>query len=132
MCLTQTNGDNELQLNWVSTGPDNTSTVVLIHPVGFDLTYWDRQIEALCSGYNVVAFDLPGHGLTSSTGSQKRFWRTTRRSTRRSGTSLRISTSPTGWAKFNVPHLSWWVNLIPARRRLPRPCWLKGLKMREW
>ncbi len=34
----------------------------MIHAVGHDLTYWDRQIEALASSYNVVAFDLPGHG----------------------------------------------------------------------
>ncbi len=50
------------QLNRVRTGPKNTSTVVLIHAVGLDLTYWDRQIDALQSVYDVVAFDLPGHG----------------------------------------------------------------------
>jgi hypothetical protein len=33
-----------------------------IHAVGHDLTYWDCQIEALRGRYNVVAFDLPGHG----------------------------------------------------------------------
>jgi pimeloyl-ACP methyl ester carboxylesterase len=41
------------------------SSVVLIHAVGHDLTYWDRQIEALRAEYNVVAFDLPGHGRSS-------------------------------------------------------------------
>lgn len=65
MPLTQINGDNPSLLNWVSTGPDNTSTVLLIHPVGLDLTYWDRQIEALQSAYNVVALDLPGHGRSA-------------------------------------------------------------------
>ncbi len=50
------------QLNQVRTGPGDTSTVVLIHAVGLDLTYWDRQIEALQAAYDVVAFDLPGHG----------------------------------------------------------------------
>ena len=40
-------------------------TVVLIHGVGHDLTYWDRQIEALGPHYNVVAFDLPGHGRST-------------------------------------------------------------------
>jgi 3-oxoadipate enol-lactonase len=50
------------QLNWIRTGPAHADTVVLIHAVGYDLTYWDRQIEALQADYNVVAFDLPGHG----------------------------------------------------------------------
>ncbi len=35
---------------------------MLIHAVGFDLTYWDREIETLRESYNLVAFDLPGHG----------------------------------------------------------------------
>ncbi len=50
------------QLNWVRTGTAHAETVVFIHAVGYDLTYWDRQIEALHDTYNVVAFDLPGHG----------------------------------------------------------------------
>lgn len=52
----------EPQVNWVRTGTEHSETVVLIHAVGYDLTYWDRQIEALQGDYNVVAFDLPGHG----------------------------------------------------------------------
>jgi 3-oxoadipate enol-lactonase len=52
-------------LNWVSTGMEHAETVLLIHAVGFDLTYWDRQIEGLQAEYNVVAFDLPGHGRSS-------------------------------------------------------------------
>lgn len=50
------------RLNWVRTSTEKPETVVLIHAVGHDLTYWDRQIEALRDEYNVVAFDLPGHG----------------------------------------------------------------------
>ncbi|WP_315837612.1 alpha/beta fold hydrolase [Bradyrhizobium prioriisuperbiae] len=49
-------------LNWVHTGPSEKATVVLIHAVGLDLTYWERQIDALRSNFHVVAFDLPGHG----------------------------------------------------------------------
>jgi len=52
----------EAQLNWVRTGTEHAETVVLLHAIGYDLTYWDRQIEALKADYNVVAFDLPGHG----------------------------------------------------------------------
>lgn len=55
-----------LELNWIQTSVDKPETVVLIHAVGHDLTYWDRQMEALAPHFNVVAFDLPGHG--SSTG----------------------------------------------------------------
>jgi 3-oxoadipate enol-lactonase len=49
-------------LNLVHTGPSEKATVILIHAVGLDLTYWDRQIEVLRSNFHVVAFDLPGHG----------------------------------------------------------------------
>jgi 3-oxoadipate enol-lactonase len=49
----------------VRTSADRPETVVLVHAVGHDLTYWDRQIEALRREYNVVAFDLPGHGRSS-------------------------------------------------------------------
>ena len=52
----------EAHLHWVRTSVDRPETVVLIHGVGYDLTYWDRQIEVLREQYNVVAFDLPGHG----------------------------------------------------------------------
>ena len=62
----QVKGSFEPRLNWVRTSTEKSETVVLIHAVGHDLTYWDRQIEALSSDYNIVAFDLPGHG--SSTG----------------------------------------------------------------
>ena len=49
-------------LNVIRTGPRGGAPVVLIHPAGLDLTYWDAQIAALKDGYDVVAFDLPGHG----------------------------------------------------------------------
>ncbi len=51
-------------LNVVRTGPRGGSPVVLIHPVGLELSYWGGQIEALCDAWDVVAFDLPGHGRT--------------------------------------------------------------------
>ncbi len=51
-------------INLVRTGPRGATPVVLVHPVGLDLSYWDRQIEALHDSHDVVAFDLPGHGRT--------------------------------------------------------------------
>ena len=66
MSQMQVEASSAPRLNWVRTSTEKPETVVLIHAVGHDLTYWDRQIEALSSDFNVVAFDLPGHG--SSTG----------------------------------------------------------------
>ena len=54
-----------MALNWVRTGTNHASTVVFIHAVGYDLTYWSAQIAALNGDYNVVAFDLPGHGRST-------------------------------------------------------------------
>ena len=49
-------------VNSVRTGPRGSTPVVLVHPVGLDLTYCAAQIEALSDAHAVVAFDLPGHG----------------------------------------------------------------------
>jgi pimeloyl-ACP methyl ester carboxylesterase len=53
------------KLNIVSGGPADRGVVILIHAVGLDLTYWDRQIEALTAHHHVVALDLPGHGRSA-------------------------------------------------------------------
>lgn len=55
------------QINSIRTGPRGGTPVVLVHPAGLDLTYWDAQIEALCDSYDTVAFDLPGHGRSPGT-----------------------------------------------------------------
>src|SRR6266568_3550532 len=51
-------------LHLVPGGEQGAGIVVLLHPVGLDLTFWDRQIEVLAGNYQVVAVDLPGHGLS--------------------------------------------------------------------
>ena len=51
-------------INLVRTGPRGGAPVILVHPVGLDLGYWDRQFEALRGTHDVAAFDLPGHGRT--------------------------------------------------------------------
>lgn len=53
-------------LHWIRTGNDKPETIVLIHPVGLDLTYWGDQIAALLPDYDVIAFDLPGHGSSEA------------------------------------------------------------------
>lgn len=65
--------DRDSKLNWIQTSTHLPQTVVLIHAVGHDLTYWDRQIEALSPSYNVVAFDLPGHGRSAGSSSDWSF-----------------------------------------------------------
>jgi 3-oxoadipate enol-lactonase len=55
--MTQVSG-----LNSIRTGQRGAPLVVLIHAVGVDLTYWGDQIEMLQASYDVVAYDLPGHG----------------------------------------------------------------------
>ncbi len=49
-------------VNSIRTGPRGGPPVVLVHPVGLDLTYWGEQIESLRRDHDVIAFDLPGHG----------------------------------------------------------------------
>lgn len=38
------------------------STLVFIHGVGLNKAVWQSQIEAFSSGFNVIAYDLLGHG----------------------------------------------------------------------
>ncbi len=54
-------------LHYVRTGPRGGIPVVLLHPAGLDLGYWDRHLAALRDDHDVIALDLPGHG--ASTGS---------------------------------------------------------------
>lgn len=54
----------EPALHQIRTGPRGAPLVVLVHAVGLDLTYWDRQIDALADDFDVVAYDLRGHGAS--------------------------------------------------------------------
>lgn len=51
-------------LNLIRTGPSGSPVVVLVHAVGLDLTYWDSQIYALSERFDVIAYDLLGHGAS--------------------------------------------------------------------
>ena len=51
-------------INVVRAGPRGGSPVVLLHAVGLDLTWWDHQFGVLARDHDVVAFDMPGHGLS--------------------------------------------------------------------
>ena len=51
-------------INLVRTGPRGRPPVVLMHPVGLDLTWWDLQFAEFGRDHDVVAFDMPNHGLS--------------------------------------------------------------------
>ena len=53
-------------LNVVRAGRRDRPLVVLAHAVGMDLTYWEHQFAALVSDYDVIAYDLRGHGKSSN------------------------------------------------------------------
>jgi 3-oxoadipate enol-lactonase len=51
---------NGLRLNYELDG--NGPAVLLLHPVGLDLTWWAAQVEALRPEFQVVRMDFRGHG----------------------------------------------------------------------
>lgn len=53
------------RINVVRTGPVGDTPLVFLHPVGLDLTWWGAQFEAFGDAREVIAFDMPGHGLSA-------------------------------------------------------------------
>ena len=51
-------------INMVRTGPTGRTPIVLVHALGLDLTWWGHQIEAFGRDQDIIAIDLPGHGLS--------------------------------------------------------------------
>ncbi len=51
---------NGLRLNYELDGQG--PPVLLLHPVGLDLTWWEPQVEALRSEFQVLRMDFRGHG----------------------------------------------------------------------
>ena len=56
--------DGVAELNFVRAGPKGGRPVVFLHPVGLDLTWWGAQIDDFGRDHDVVAVDMPGHGLS--------------------------------------------------------------------
>jgi 3-oxoadipate enol-lactonase len=54
---------NRLRLNYEIDGQG--PAVLLLHPVGLDLTWWEPQVEALRSEFQVVRMDFRGHGKST-------------------------------------------------------------------
>ena len=42
------------------------SPIILVHALGMDHSMWDLQVEGFSSGYQVITYDLRGHGESSS------------------------------------------------------------------
>ena len=61
------------QVNVVRTGPRGRPPVLFIHAVSLDLTWWDHQFAAFGRDRDLVAFDLPGHGLSPRLGGTSTF-----------------------------------------------------------
>jgi 3-oxoadipate enol-lactonase len=57
-----THGD--LAVNVVRAGPRGLPPVLFMHAVGLDLTWWDQQFAAFGDTHDLIAFDMPGHGLS--------------------------------------------------------------------
>jgi 3-oxoadipate enol-lactonase len=56
-------GDH-LEINLARTGPRGRTPLMFLHGLGLDLTLWDNQFEEFGRNHDVVALDLPGHGLS--------------------------------------------------------------------
>jgi 3-oxoadipate enol-lactonase len=48
----------------IRTGPRGGAPLLFLHALGLDLSVWDHQIQALARDHDVIAIDLPGHGLS--------------------------------------------------------------------
>jgi 3-oxoadipate enol-lactonase len=55
--------ENGLELNYQLDGQG--PAVLLLHPVGLDLTWWEPQVEALRSEFQVLRMDFRGHGKSA-------------------------------------------------------------------
>ena len=54
----------EASFNYDLTGKGDT-TLVFVHGLAINKTYWDNQVDAFKDQYTVLTFDLPGHGTSN-------------------------------------------------------------------
>ena len=47
-------------------GPRGAPTVILIHGLGLNREVWQWTLPALSDGYDVITYDLLGHGQSSA------------------------------------------------------------------
>lgn len=56
--------DDGLKIHFTDTGPQDRSTIVLVHGYSSSLHTWDAWKTDLEMDYRVITLDLPGHGLS--------------------------------------------------------------------
>ena len=52
-------------VHFLRLGPRGGVPIVFIHALGLDLSVWDEQIRHFGKDHDVIAIDLPGHGLSA-------------------------------------------------------------------
>lgn len=50
---------------------DGGATLLFVHGLNADQTYWDEQVKYFSPDYKVVTIDLPGHGKS---GKERKYW----------------------------------------------------------
>jgi 3-oxoadipate enol-lactonase len=58
---------NGIQTRYSLTGPAGAPVVVLSHGLAADLSMWQPQIDVLSRSFNVLAYDIRGHGGSGTT-----------------------------------------------------------------
>ena len=62
---------NDININYQIYG--NGFPLVLIHPFSASLEFWAPQVEKLSSKYQIIAYDVRGHGLSSSPAGEENY-----------------------------------------------------------
>jgi|SRR5450830_1352985 len=52
-------------INYVRTGAKGGVPIFFIHALGLDLSVWEQQFSAFGCDHDLIAIDLPGHGLSA-------------------------------------------------------------------
>ncbi|MGH8011644.1 MAG: alpha/beta fold hydrolase [Candidatus Binataceae bacterium] len=60
-------------INVIRTGHPQRPSIIFLHPVGLDSTWWGNQIEEFRTDFDVIAMDMPGHGLSQDLGEAPTF-----------------------------------------------------------
>ena len=51
-------------INHIEKGPTNGEILIFLHGIGGDCHSWDFQLENLSDEYRVIAWDMPGYGIS--------------------------------------------------------------------
>ena len=57
---------NNHTISYTDEGPDNAPVIILIHGFPLNKSMWNKQVEALIETYRVIAYDVRGHGNSTS------------------------------------------------------------------